>query len=241
MDSFNDVLSLKGLKLVHVNCRSILNKVNELSYIFDGVDILACSETWLNTAIPNNMIDIPAMDMFRFDRDNNVVADKTRGGGVSCYFRKDLKLNVFPQPEFSIVNSDIEILTLKCRYPFGKLIYVIVIYRPPKGCCNEFFETLSRYIETGNLSSKELYICGDFNIDFLQRNDIKTKSLITFLRTHGLKQHITTPTRITGFTKTCIDLIITNIPTSKIVDVGVLCDVISDHHPTFVCVKKTVN
>ena len=92
MDCFDDVLSLEGLKLVHANCRSILNKVNEIAYIFEGVDILACSETWLSAAIPNNMIDIPGMDMFRFDRDNNSAIDKTRGGGVSCYFRKDLNL-----------------------------------------------------------------------------------------------------------------------------------------------------
>ena len=55
-------------------------------------------------------------------------------------------------------------------------------------------------------------------------------------RSFGLKQHITLPTRITAFTKSCIDLLITNIPISKVV--GVLCDVVSDHHPVFICIKK---
>ena len=84
----------------------------------------------------------------------------------------------------------------------------------------------------------DLYICGDFNIDYLHRNDIKTKWLIDFLRTFGLKQHITSATRVTGFSKSCIDFIISNIPDSRSTHVGVLSDVISDHHPIFLCIEK---
>ena len=42
------------------------------------------------------MVEIPGMDMFRYDRDNGHVNGtvKLRGGGISCYIRKELKLNV---------------------------------------------------------------------------------------------------------------------------------------------------
>ena len=63
------------------------------------------------------------------------------------------------------MSRDIEILTLKCRYEFNKIVYVLVVYRPPDGSLDEFFKVLSNYIDGGNLSNSELYICGDFNID----------------------------------------------------------------------------
>ena len=78
-------------------------------------------------------------------------------------------------------------------------------------------------------------------LTFLHRNDVKTKSLITFLRTHGLTQHINSPTRVTGLSKTCIDFINTNLSDNLIAKAGTLDDVISDHYPVFLCVKKQRN
>ena len=238
-----DVICLKGFKIAHINCRSILNKINEISYTFQGIDILTCSETCLCRAIPDNLVEIAGMDMFRYDRDNGHGNGtvKLRGGGFSCYIRKDLKLNASICAKYSHVSRDIEILTLKCKYEFNKIVYFIVIYRPPGGSHEEFFKVLSEYIDSGNLSNNDLYICGDFKIDFLHRNDVKTKSLITFLRTQGLKQHITLPTRVTGFSKSCIDFIVSNLSDKLIVAAGPLNCLVSDHYPVFICVKKQRN
>ena len=92
------------------------------------------------------MIAIPTMDMFRFDRDNSRNICKTRGGGVACYFRKDLQLSVLLLPELSHVCKDIEIMTLRCRYPFGKVIHMMG-YLPTTN--DDFFIILSNYIEKG--------------------------------------------------------------------------------------------
>ena len=241
--NLQDVLLWKGFKIAHVNCRSILNKVDEIAFTFQGIDILACSETWLCDAIPNNLVEIPNMDLFRFDRDKgrNNGTVKLRGGGVSCYIRRELSLSITLCPGYSTANRDIEIMTLKCRHVYGKLLHIIVVYRPPYGSHEEFFNILSNFIDSGNLAESELYICGDFNINFLHRNDIKSKSLIYFLRTHGLIQHINSATRISGFSKSCIDFIISNIPSDRVISAGVLDDVISDHYPVFLCVKKQRN
>ena len=67
---------------------------------------------------------------------------------------------------------------------------------------------------------------------------LKLKSLITFHRTFGLTQHITSPTRLTGFSKTCIDLLITNISDSLITHSGVLNDVVSDHNPILYMLRR---
>ena len=236
MVSVSDVKSHKGLRLIHINCRSIVNKIDEIRYVFEGVDILACTETWLYDAIPNYMIDIPSMDLFRYDRNT-----KSRGGGVACYISRNLKINVSVVPTLSHCDTNIEILTLKCVYLFGKIFHIVVVYRPPNGSYSEFFAVLSNHLDTGLLTDHDLYICGDLNIDYLQRNDIKTKSMISFLRTYGLKQYIQNPTRLTGFSKSCIDYIITNIPESTISKAGILVEVISDHFPIFMCIKKKRN
>ena len=46
---------------------------------------------------------------------------------------------------------------------------------------------------------------------------------------YQLKQHITTPTRITNDTQSLIDIIITKIDDTKTIDSGVICLGISDH------------
>ena len=178
---FQNVLGLKGLKIVHLNCRSILNKVNEIDHVFKGSDILTCSETWLSSAVPNHLVSIPAMDLYRYDRDMGVGngIKSLRGGGVACYIRKDLNLNTSICPEYTRVCCNIEIMTLKCIHDFGKIMHILTIYRPPRGSCDEFFNILSSFVELGNLLNYDLYICGDFKIDYLHRNDIKTKMLFT--------------------------------------------------------------
>ena len=243
MNTVAHLQGLKGLTIVHLNCRSILNKIDEIRYMYAGVDILICTETWLHDAIPNHLVEMPCMDLYRLDRDKgrHDASVKTRGGGVACYINKDLKLNVSINSEYSHICGDIEILTLNCVYLFGKLFHIMVVYRPPTGSYLQLFEKLTDYIESGLLTNNDLYICGDFNIDYLRRNDAKTKALISFLRTFGLKQHIQAATRLTGFSKTCIDFIISNITDSRVHEAGVLCEVLSDHYPVYLCVKKKRN
>ena len=235
MTTLSHLKELKGLKLIHLNCRSILNKIDEISYTFGDIDILACTETWLYRSIPDHMVAIPSMHLFRHDRDNASMDGnvKTRGGGVACYISTNLKINVNTVPIHSHISVNIEILTLKCVYIFGKTIHIMIVYRPPNRSCQELFNTLTSYIEDGVLTESDLYICGDFNIDYLQRSNPKTKTLITFLRSPGLKQHIQTATRLTGYFRTCIEFIITNIPDTPINAVEVLCEAFSDHYAVF--------
>ena len=215
----------------------------KLTMSLKGSDILTCSETWLSSSVPNHLVSIPAMDLYRYDRDMGVRngIESLRGGGVACYIRKELNLNGSVCPEYTRACCNIEIMTLKCIHDFGKIMHILTIYRPPRGSCEEFFKILSSFVELGNLLNYDLYICGDFNIDYLHRNDIKTKMFINFLRTFGLRQHITSATRVTAFSKTCVDFIISNTTDSKFLHVGVLNDVISDHHPVFICIKKQRN
>ena len=87
-----------------------------------------------------------------------------------------------------------------------------------------------------DLSDKDICLLGDFNINYLKRSDQKTKKAIEFARIFGFKQLISSFTHLSGFGGTCIDLIFTNV--QYISCYGLLTDVIGDHFPVFLCIKK---
>ena len=186
--------------------------------LYEGIGILVCTETWLHDAIPNHLVEIPSMNLFRYDRDNGKL-----DGSVACYVNKTLKLKVNIISNFTHISTDLGIMTLKCAYLNGKSFHIVAVYRPPNGSYLEFFDHLTDHIGSF-LNNKDLYICGDFNIDYLHRNNPKTKALISFLYTFGLKQHIKDATRLTGFSKSCIDFIISNISDSRSNEVLGKCD-----------------
>ena len=160
---------------------------------------------------------------------------------MACYINKKLQLDCHELKDLTLTTCDIELLTLRCVHSYGKVFHVMSLYRPPDGSVDLFFEILSTFLDDHQLMQKDLWIIGDFNIDFLKRTDTKTKKLIEFLRINNLKQVINGSTRLTGFSRSCIDLIATNIQESLIVSSGTLIDIISDHMPTYVCIKKKRN
>ena len=132
------------------------------------------------------------MDIFRWDRQNGYIhgVTKIRGGGVACYVNKKLQLDCHLLADLSLATCDIELLTLRCVYNYGKIMHIMSLYRPPEGSIDTFFEILTGIIDDHQLTDKELWILGDYNIDFLKRTDPKTKKLIDFLRINSLRQHI---------------------------------------------------
>ena len=243
MNTVNDLKVAKGLKLVQINCRSIYGKIDEMRYLFNDIDILSCSETWLSDIITDNMIGISNMEVFRWDRQNGYAngVTKKKGGGVACYINNRLNVDCQIMKDLTFTTNDIELLCLKCVHSFGKKFYVMSLYRPPDGSLENFIDILNNILDNSPFGNTELWLMGDLNIDFLKRHDNKTKKLYDFLRLNGLKQYITTATRLTGFGRSCIDFIISNIDEDLITSCGTLNDVISDHYPTFVCVKKSRN
>ena len=243
MGDVKELDKAKGLKIVQLNCRSIYGKIDEIRHLYKNVDILLCSETWLTDMMPNEMVSIPGMEIFRWDRYNGYQngVTKQRGGGVALYINNNIGLDCQIMTDLTFSNRDIELLSLRCVYMFGKKITVMSIYRPPDGSIEIFFNILNKLFDDNPLTNYDLWLMGDFNIDFLKRQGVNTKKLYEFIRINGLKQHITEPTRLTGFGRACIDFIISNIDVDNIVSCGTLNDVISDHLPVYICVKKSRN
>ena len=77
----NDIASKSnGIKPVHLNARSIKNR-EHLAQIKElvndeNVDVLAVSESWLNSSTTNAEVDISGYKIYRLDRKHK------KGGGV---------------------------------------------------------------------------------------------------------------------------------------------------------------
>ena len=107
---------------MHINTRSIFKKLNLIERLYANTDVLGCSETWLDNRIPDNLIRIQDMKIFRTDRtktlsDYNV---HITGGGVCIYISKKWSDFTNKCADFSFVNTDIEIITVTMIKPVLK-------------------------------------------------------------------------------------------------------------------------
>ena len=85
-------LPSKGLKIMHLNVRSIGNKLELIKILLlkRSIDILALTETWLDESWHDLELTIPGYNLFRQDRSSNIQARPRVGGGIAIYSREDL-------------------------------------------------------------------------------------------------------------------------------------------------------
>ena len=87
-------MTIKGLKILSLNVRSLYSNVSELHVRFKDFDILCFCETWLNGNIKDQMIMMEGFDLIRLDRENGNITTKKgkpkRGGGLIMYIKKEL-------------------------------------------------------------------------------------------------------------------------------------------------------
>ena len=109
------------------------------------------------------------------------------------------------------------------------------MYKPPHGDCIECMTFFENFYESN--PHAELWVLGDFNIDFLKCNVNSTKKVTEYIRKMGLDQLIKHVTRPSGRKGTCIDWILTN---SEYVSMSFVSNnLISDHYPVIVVRKKS--
>ena len=88
------------------------------------------------------------------------------------------------------------------------------------------------------MENKEIYICGDFNIDLLKMDQIiNYRKFYELMSSYGLLPHILYPTREFGDTSTIIDNIFTN-NISNLIQSGNIFTDLSDHYSQFTMVNR---
>ena len=145
----------RGIHFLLVNVNSLLPKINELRHIAKttNVSVIGISETKLDASVLNAEIDIDNYEIIQKDRNR-------RGGGVTCYIRKDICFNQIDIFSNNVENICFNIL-LKNLHP----ITLSILYRPPDQ--NRFLEELSNDLNKLNLEKTEMILLGDININLL--------------------------------------------------------------------------
>lgn len=191
----------KPIKCVCMNARSIVNKLSEFEIfvLTEKPDILGVTETWLNSNISNNEINIEGYSLFRRDRNSLV---KQRGGGISLWVRNELN----PVCHYIEERGLVEILFCKIKNK-GKEILLGVCYRPPDSGAlhdQEMFNIIER---EGNKNS--LFLMGDFNYAELDWGDQdlidRNHPFVECLDNNFLSQVVDKPSRGNNY----LDLIMT--------------------------------
>ena len=159
--------STKDLKIAHLNVCSIRNKIDELRVLQNicRFDIIAITETHLDSSISNNVLYIDGMKIFRRDR------TKRKGSGCTTYCAEYLKAT----HRKDLASKDLEAIWVQIKFPTTSALFS-VIYRSELECLN-FFEDIYGVLEKAWMKTATIILLGDFNCD-LQGIDNTTGSEI---------------------------------------------------------------
>lgn len=213
----------KGMLCIHLNARSLVNKVDQLRYIAESTKaaVIAVTETWFDETINDSEISIENYAVERNDRNRE-------GGGTCLYIKKDIPYSI----RSALHSDDLDCKWVDVILPKTKPILLGVCYRPPKQDVKDFFKSLENVLNSNVTIAQECIILGDFNVNVLTNKGNGVESVSNLCNTFNLKQLISDPTRVAKNSSTAIDLIFSSEP-SMICANGVLPVGISDHFLTF--------
>ena len=155
--------------LLHINCRSIINKLQDIQMLIGQCDanIIALTETWLNVGNENSV----SIKGYNFVSKCSVVS---RGGGVGFFVSDNISFKIIDLVSLNIIVTYFEILLLKIVQRRSSDFYVAVVYRHPD--CNMKVFNLEFFNFSNYFSNRLSFILGDFNVDLLTAFSLQSSS-----------------------------------------------------------------
>ena len=212
-----------GLSIIHLNARSLNNKIPLVQCEASCFDIITVTETWFSDKIDNNSVSIPGfLPPLRRDRPGDP------HGGVAVYVKKNLVCK--PRPDLSV--PDLEALWVETKLNQDTLL-IGTIYRPP-GSNVAYWDLVDQSIQRAGSTPHRYIVFGDFNADC---SNHPPQHLQNIMNTNSLFQLVNIPTRVTEDTSSILDLILTPCP-DMIQHKDVLPPICSDHSCPYVILKQ---
>ena len=150
----------------------------------NNLHILAISESHLDQSFDDTEIAIQGYNIYRKDRNHF-------GGGVAIFIQNHIPVK--QREDFMM--KDTEALWIQVHLPNLKPILIGCCYRPPHAnslYLNKLCEMLDKVSDRNN----EMYLLGDFNIDWLSSTCSLKKKLKDICYACNLSQLVYHPTRI---------------------------------------------
>ena len=225
--------------IIHMNCRSIIKKIEELVLLIESLnpDIICLTETWYDKSVPKGFQIPPGYKIIRKDRTEEFqnLHKKKGGGGVAILYKSQLNITIKETLTDKI--EDILWVDVKAKQSF----LLGVIYRPHYSLMLDDTQeesTLEMNIRKASEITSNIVITGDFNIDMRKKEDNNTINLKNTYKSYCLKQWINKSTRFDRKTGngTIIDHIWTT-PEIKPKATGTFIG-LSDHLGTYIKINK---
>ena len=208
---FQDLNINSNLNIFHNNINGLETKYSSLHNLLansaKSFDIIAITETSLNIDKGNFRSHINLEGYINFSSPSN-----TNKGGTTIYAKNNL--DTFERTELSKTHDEFESTWIEIKNAKSKNIVCGTIYRHHNNN-NDKFNNFLNYLETSLNSivndNKEIYICGDFNIDLHKIDESDNyKRFYELMSSYGLLPQILLPTRETMNSATIIDNIFSN-------------------------------
>ena len=226
---YSDVHRNVGIKLAHINARSLFPKIDEVREIVSRskVDFLCISETWLDNTISNSEISTPVYSIVRNDRNRE-------GGGVLMYLREGISYSI-RHDIMSCSNTAVENIWVELQLSKGMPCLMCCMYRPPAATA-EYYSAVLDVMEKASSENKEIVLTGDLNFNYDLDESLSSNPLHFIENMFNMTQIITEKTRVTRTTSTLIDVILTTVPelhySTNVYHFG-----FSDHYLIYTCIK----
>ena len=212
---------VKNFNILMANIRSIRGGFEELTSMLDAIDhhfsIIILNEVWLDPGDEHHFA-IDNYDLYSNCRNRN-------GGGVMIYCSRLIQSRCLS--DLDIMSPIMESLFIEIKLQSQTLI-IGTIYRPP-GCSVREFSLLLQTKILSQLSTDNLLICGDLNINLLSEISNANKTFADIMIDNNLMNVVTEITRETDNTASILDHIWTSLP--EIPYSFVIGHKLSDHYP----------
>ncbi len=234
VEEFQKLKIENKFNIFHSNVNGLESKVDILQTFLVGsksaMDVIGITETSENHC--NSFISNVSMDGFKLFH----TPTSTAKGGAALYVNSDF--DTFERVDLKVQNDEFQSVWLEIKNERSRNIVCGCIYRHPRNDMSNFFDYIETTLKTINDENKELYLCGDFNIDLLKTDSVNTHlAFYNQMTSHGLLPLIIHPTRVVdGQTPSLIDNIFSNIAKENILS-GNIYLTLSEHFSQFASVE----
>lgn len=218
----------KGFHIACLNVRHLMPKIDEIELLLTSPEtchIFGLCETFLNQSTTNKELTIPGYNHERRDRSGK------KGGGLIVY----IKQNIQYTRRLDIETVGVECIWLLVNIVGSKPFLLGFYYRPPNSI-SDWFNSFDAELNNADSIDLDMFILGDFNLNFFPDIGFKNNKWESLLLKYGLTQLVSTPTRVTNKTSSIIDHIYTN-SSQNISHYFVSNISISDHYPVCLTIK----
>ena len=196
--------------------QSIRNKTNELEvFIAENIyyDFLIFNEHWCSQD------ELKYVNIENYTLVSEFSRTNYSHGGVAIFALYKYKCSNITQINMISDKLSCEVSAIDT----GKS-RIMTVYRSPNGDFNIFIEKISLALDILTKSNELIFVSGDFNVQFQNKNDRNAQMLINIFRSFGLAPTTKSITRINN----SLDNIFTNVHSNNY-EVNVIYTMLSDH------------